>query len=382
MRIGIVSGEYPPMQGGVGAYTSILAETFHQQGHTVAVLSSAGAHSPDPAISITTTPNWHPASLLALRRWVQRERLDMVDLQYQTAAFGMSPVIHFLPDAIPVPTITTFHDLRFPYLFPKAGAFRQWIVRRLARMSAGAIATNHEDELPLRALTTTALIPIGSNIRAPLPTPASRQQQRGAWGVRDDQFIIGYFGLMNHSKGLDILLTSLRSLLDSGIPARLMLVGGGLGSSDPTNADFMRGFTAQIAALGLEDAIQATGYLEADSAVAAGLNACDVIALPFADGASYRRGSLMAALQYGCPIITTRPTVSVPAFENDQNVRLIPRSDADALTKALRDLWEQPEERARLSAGARNLSSLFDWNQIARAQLAFFERVLQKAVRK
>ena len=382
MRIGIISGEYPPMQGGVGAYSSILAENFHRQGHYVAVMSSNGARSSDPAIPIMTANRWNPGTLLGIRQWAQNERLDLINLQYQTAAFGMSPFIHFIPDSVPIPTITTFHDLRYPYLFPKAGAVRRWIVNRLARMSAGAIATNHEDEIPLRALTTTALIPIGSNIRAPQPDATSRLRQRKQWGLGRDQFIIGYFGLMNHSKGLDILLTSLRALLDADIPALLLLIGGGLGSSDPTNAEFMRGFNAQIADLRLEQAILATGYLEADEAVAAGLTACDVIALPFADGASSRRGSLMAALQYGCPIVTTQPTVPIPVFDSGDCVRLIPRGDATALTAALRELYTQPTERERLGANARTAASAFDWEQIASAQVSFFERILQKAVRK
>ena len=91
MRIGIISGEYPPMQGGVGAYSSILAENFHRQGHYVAVMSSNGARSSDPAIPIMTANRWNPGTLLGIRQWAQNERLDLINLQYQTAAFGMSP---------------------------------------------------------------------------------------------------------------------------------------------------------------------------------------------------------------------------------------------------------------------------------------------------
>lgn len=381
MRIGIVTGEYPPMQGGVGAYSAILAEAFYESGHRIAIFSRSETSSSNPAITITTTPNWHPRSLHAIRRWIQAEQLDLVNLQFQTAAFDMSPWIHFLPNVLPVPTITTFHDLRFPYLFPKAGPLRDWIVRHLAHASRGAIATNPEDDVRLSKWVTCEMIPIGSNIRAPQPASETIEKQRIDWGVSSNQYVVGYFGLMNHSKGLDILLASMRNILDSGISARLQIIGGGLGSSDPSNAEFMREFTTQIHSLGLESAIQATGYLEDDDAVARGLSACDVLALPFADGASFRRGSLMAALQYGCPVITTEPGMAIPAFVDGENMRLIPRNDSAALTTALRELWKRPDLRSKLSAGARLLSTDFNWNHIAAAQLTFFEQIL-KAVTK
>ena len=134
MRIGIVTGEYPPMQGGVGAYSHILAQTFAVQGHDVFVFSSDKTGENDPAIQLTNpVKRWRWGSLRAVKQWAQTQRLDVINLQYQTAAFGMSPWIHFLPDYLrEIPFVTTFHDLLFPYLFPKAGPLRDWIVMRLA----------------------------------------------------------------------------------------------------------------------------------------------------------------------------------------------------------------------------------------------------------
>src|SRR5262245_54156796 len=123
MRIGLVCGEYPPMVGGVGAYSQILANELAQQVHHVSVFRSRAAQSTDPNISIySTVDKWGFGSLHTIQVWANAERLDIINLQFQTAAFGMSPWIHFLPDFVrDVPVVTTFHDLRYPYLFPKAG---------------------------------------------------------------------------------------------------------------------------------------------------------------------------------------------------------------------------------------------------------------------
>ena len=133
-------------------------------------------------------------------------------------------------------------------MFPKAGALRDWIVRRLARASAGVIATNHEDAARLRDLRM-ALIPIGSNIhrqcrRAQRIVSADRRS-------KPDDFLIANFGLINRSKGIDTLLESLAQLRADGIPARLVLIGGVAGSSDPTNAAYVTEIDALIERLDL-----------------------------------------------------------------------------------------------------------------------------------
>ncbi len=70
MRIGMITGEYPPMQGGIGAYTRILAGEMAAQGHEVFVLSRTGTTSNNPHVqlsaSIDQLGRWQPADGAAL----------------------------------------------------------------------------------------------------------------------------------------------------------------------------------------------------------------------------------------------------------------------------------------------------------------------------
>ncbi len=377
MRIGIITGEYPPMQGGVGAYTSILAAELARQGEYVSILTSTQARNSNPQIAMSNSiEQWRFSNFNTTRHWVEALALDVVNIQFQTAAFGMSPWIHLLPDVIRgVPVVTTFHDLRFPYLFPKAGNLRQWIVTHLAKASQGAILTNHEDYERVSKIVKSELIPIGSNILTDLPADFDETGWRERAGAKPGDFLIAYFGLINRSKGLDTLMQSLGELRGSGIPARLVMVGGGAGSSDPTNAEFTRELQDLIGTLNLTEYIHWTGYLENDSEVGAYLTASDVTALPFTDGASYRRGSLMAAIRYGCAIVTTTPAVEIPLFRDGDNLAFVPPEDSDALTKTLRHLYEAPDKRQELQEGAAQLSRQFEWPQIAKAYLEFFQQV-------
>jgi glycosyltransferase involved in cell wall biosynthesis len=364
MRIGWITGEYPPMQGGVGAYTQILARHVRDLGHECFIFTDQRAASSDGRLHVTAAVRkWTPDAIMRAKRWAQEHQLDVISLQYQTAAYGMSPFIHFAPDLLrPFPVVTTFHDLRFPYLFPKAGALRPWIVRRLARASAAAIVTNDEDLAALAAHgIAAAVIPIGSNIDPTGSQPHPRS---------DSDFVIAFFGLVNASKGLDLLLESARALIDQGVPTKLWLIGAVVGSSDSTNLDYAKKIDVIIDRLALRPHLLQTEFLD-DAGVAAYLRAADVVALPFRDGASLRRGSLMAALTCGTAIVTTAPAQPIPALDD---AVLFCEPTADSLTAALHALYAEPERRIRLREAATRAAHQFDWGQIAERTIAVFER--------
>ncbi|MBK9751189.1 MAG: glycosyltransferase family 4 protein [Chloroflexi bacterium] len=376
MRVGLITGEYPPMQGGIGAYTRILAHSVAALGHEVHVLSRVGSTEDEPAIHLDPLiGTWDVRSLGAIRAWARG--VDVVNLQYQTAAFDMSPIVHFLPDVIGrTPVVTTFHDLRFPYLFPKAGRLRDWIVAHLAKSSNGVIATNHEDALKIGHLPCTALIPIGSNILKPLADDFDAVEWRRQAGAGDGDFLLAYFGLINRSKGLEPLLKCVAKLRAEHVPARLIMIGNA-GSSDPTNVAYMEEIDGLIERLELAPYIHRLGYIEDDTVIGAYLTAADAVVLPFADGASYRRGSLMAAIRYGCPTVTTIPRVHIPTFQNQDNLLLVTPDDPHALTHALHRLYESPQLRVRLKQGAAALALDFGWSEIARDTVEFYERVIK-----
>jgi glycosyltransferase involved in cell wall biosynthesis len=377
MRIGIVTGEYPPMQGGVGAFSHIIAREFATLGQQVYVCSSVGAQSIDRIPVHTPIRRWNLGALGHIAFWADQYQVDVINLQFQTAAFQMSPWIHFLPAWTSIPVVTTFHDLRFPYLFPKAGRLRDWIVMHLARTSAASIVTNHEDFERVKHLPRSALIPIGSNILTTLPPDFDRDAWRAKAGASNDETLLAYFGFMNHSKGIEPLLDALAQLKRAHVPAKLVLIGGRTGTSDPTNAAYAKHIEQRIAELDLTDAVTWTDFVD-DAAVAAYLRAADLVVLPFLDGASYRRGTLMAAIHHACAIITTTPQVTIPAFEHCENMWLVPPNDGAAIAQAVQHLRANPALRDVLQNGALNLRQEFDWTRIAQTTLAVFEQVIHE----
>lgn len=390
----LITGEYPPARGGVGDYTCKLHRTLNQTGTHTHVLTQTNSKSanrdkdtnPKSKIPYTNQRITPAATLRALRGSGAR----IAHIQYQTAAFGMRPTINLLPWLLKRKwagkVVVTFHDLRAPYIFPRAGPVREWANRLLARTADAAIATNDEDYAVLHAwgVKRVRLIPIGSNIPDCPPHNYNREAWRASHGIHANATLLAYFGFLNSTKGLDTLLHALANLRERG-DFRLLMVGGGLGSSDPTNRATATELDTLARRLGVQDALIWTGYL-APEEVSAALHAANIAVLPFADGASFRRGSMLAVLQHGLPLITTTPRIlkSEAESQNQQlvdghNVLLFEASDPKALIEAIGRLSRDQALRARLSGGALELAKSYSWERIAQLHSKLYRELDREA---
>lgn len=370
------------MQGGVGDYTREIGLALHGLGCQVHVATSTQAGPAEGLIVHPVVRRWGWGCWHLLLDLIRTLRPDVVHVQYQAAAYSLHPAINLLPRRLRLlgrhrpPTAVTFHDLKVPYLFPKAGSLRRRVVNELARCSDAAITTNRQDfeQLQHDLGRPPALIPIGSNIAPCLPPNYDRDAWRARWGAGPDDLLLSFFGFINDRKGVDTLLHALKLLVADPLPAvtpRLLFIGGQTGSSDPTNVACLARIQALIARLELQDRIRWTGYLPAEE-VSACFAAADLCVLPFRDGVSFLHGTLHAALAHGVPIITTEPHVPLPELVPGENIYLVPREDAQALAGAIRYLAARPELRHTLGAGARALAELFRWDRIAQATLNLY----------
>ena len=375
------------MEGGVGAFTAELGKALHALGHTIWIYTSNRAKPIDRPISAnelrdgldigyaTLLPrarHWRWGDIDRLADYALRYDWQVINIQYQAAAYNMRwPAIHFAPHRLRglAKTVVTFHDLRVPFLFPKAGALRTWVVRQLAQRADGVICTNSADfSQALIWQPHLRQIPIGSNVTAHPVSNAQRDDVRQQLGLRESDTLLGYFGFLNPSKGADDLLAALAQLPPH---VHLLFLGGQAGASDPTtNNQFAQQLHAFIAQHALAPRVHWSGFLP-DPALSAHFSACDIVVLPYKDGVSLRRGTLMAAIAHGCPIITTTPPSAEPDLPLD-TFFLVPPSDPAALASAVSQLQHDFILRADLGAQAHRLTQRFRWDKIAQQSAEFY----------
>lgn len=389
MRIAIVTAEYPPLEGGVGDFTRQLGLALTAQGHELHILTSLDEKprtTQENGITIhREIGDWGWACHRRLTHWIQKLAPEIVNIQYQAAAYQMRGGINLYPRwqrrNLEVPLATTFHDLLPPYLFPKAGPLRRWAVWQMARYCDGVIVTNDEDYTTLtQALDAgeprpqTRLIHIGSNIAPSPPSDYDRRAWRSRRRLQDDALLVGFFGFLNASKGVETLLKALAQLVETGVHAHLVFIGGRTGSSDITNFTYADEIDTLIAALGLQERVLRTGFTT-PTEVSAALLAADICVLPYRDGASLRRGTLHACLAHGLPIITTVPRAPIPALQDGENLLLTPPQAPAALASAILHLWHEPDLRLHLGRQAAALAAEFSWERIAAHTAELFRQL-------
>ncbi len=380
------------MEGGVGAFTRELAQGLHHLGHQVHIITSKQARPADFPRKVQRLfqpvdigfarlhphiRSWRWSAVSEIVDIVMRYELDVVNIQYQAAAYNMrSPSINLLPWRLKnvCQVVVTFHDLRVPYLFPKAGKLRKTAVRFMAQQSHGAITTNPDDtrQLQQQIDKPVAQIPIGSNIKAYQPNHIEIDEVREKLQLQSDSCLLGYFGFLNESKGADTLIRALAQLDER---FHLVFIGGQTGASDTANnAAFLSSLRNLIAKHHVTQRVHWTGFLS-ERRVSTYLHAVDVMVMPYRDGSSLRRGTLMAALAHGRPLITTWPTIPTPELVHQQNVWFVPVDDDGEVVKAVHHLAANQELRESLGQGAAAVADAFTWDKIAEKTAVFFQNL-------
>lgn len=392
----LITREYPPAHGGVGDYTCKLAQALQASQVDSRVLTQRTIDNRQTIVkrrkgqmgAYRVTRITPRAVLSALKG----TRASIAHIQYQTGAYGMRPTVNLLPVLLKVmwgkPVVVTFHDLLVPYLFPKAGPVREWANRLLARTASATVATNHEDAARLRSwgVRDVEVIPIGSNIPNNPPGDFDRERWRAEHDAAPDTTMLAYFGFLNSTKGLEALLRALSVLKEGPREYRLMMVGGGLGSSDPTNRTTAQTLDRLAGELGVKDKLIRTGYLE-PSEVSAALLSADIAVLPYAEGASFRRGSLLAVLEHSLPVITTTDGNEKvkgarsrehgwPELVDGENAILVRPGDVEELVRGIEKVAADTELRGRLAEEAAKVVQFFSWARIAEAHAALYRRLL------
>jgi glycosyltransferase involved in cell wall biosynthesis len=359
LRWNIITGEYPPHSGGVGDYTRLVARGLAEAGDEVRVWApEAPGPSPlDPGVQLRRLPGHFGSRALALlHRELTRERQPYrLLVQYVPHMYGWNAMnvlfSGWLGWGCPVRPWVMFHEVAFPVAWRQPlrhnflGLVHRWMARTVVG-SAERIFLSVPWWMRLLGRRATAgqkaaWLPVPSNVPTEADAPAVagvRARYAPAGGAR----LIGHFGTFPPLVA-EPLRGALGALLARNSRRAALLIGpGGKAVAEQLGSG----------AAGLAGRVFATGPLPADG-VAAHLAACDLLVQPFPDGASSRRGSLMAGIGLGLPVVTTHGPATEPVWAAEGLVASVPAGDAAALKDTAEGLLADGPARADLARRAR-----------------------------
>jgi len=361
-RILIFNSSYPPMRCGVGDFTRQLAETVAALGVATTVVTSRGPEieTSGRARVLPVIRNWALTSFFVNYPRFVRTRPTIVVVQYPAVVPGTRVRLVFLLPLLARVFMPFARVLFIVHEFAHTAEPAKRSLRLAFAFANEIVVLNQADKESIldrwpMLRSRVRLGAIGSNV----PYVAADAAELEQFFRRDSESaVVLFFGLLQSpEKGFEDLLEALVLL---GREDAALWVSGTLDDSA-----YHAVLERMIGELGLQGRIHWLGFLTPREASLA-LQAADVVALPFRNGATPNRTSLLAALVNRSAILTTSGP-AVPGFLHDgENVTLVPPQDPRALADALTDLLAHPQKRQKMSTDLAQLAPALDWPHLAR----------------
>ena len=279
-----------------------------------------------PEILPSLSPHIGPADALAflqLRAMFRSWKPDVVHTH--TAKAGAVGRTAARTAGVPA-VVHTFHGhvLR-GYFSPPVEFFFRSVERTLARMTDRIVTLSPALKADLVGMGIAKpekidVVPLGMNLDPLLDCASRRGELRSELGIRPDQPLIGIVGRLVPIKNHRLFLEAARSMVDSGNPARFVLVGDG------ALRDSLQALAGE---LGITERVHFLGWKQDMVPVYAAL---DLLALT-----SDNEGTPVAvieAMAAGIPVVSTAVGGVPDVIRNGETGWLVPPGDAPALCRA------------------------------------------------
>lgn len=362
-RVHLITGEFPPTPGGIGDHTGLLADGLVEAGAEVHVWTGA---SEGP-----TEETWRGARVHRIAGDWSRRDLDRLDAALDAHPAPRRLLVQYAPNPYGRRGMNLgfcswvrsrrkkeddvrilFHEVHY---FLKPGdrwprRFLAFVQGRMAcRLLAGA--TRVHVTIPFWNEMLAPHAPVGFRSEW-TPVPSNMPVVDDPDGVRSlkerlsagGRRIVGNFGTFHDEIG-EMVARAMTTLLTTREDRVGLLIGRG-GES----------FTEALARSRPELAgrLIATGGLPAED-VSRHLQACDLLIQPYPEGVCGKRGSVMAGLAHGVPVVTTVGRISEPVWRESGAVATASDRDPAEFVRRADELLDRPDELERLGAAGREL---------------------------
>ncbi len=361
LRWAIVTGEYPPHRGGVGDYTSLLAEALVEAGDEVHVWVPACSEAPPAELGVQVHPlpgRFGPRALARLGADLDRlPRPYRLLVQYVPHAMGWKamnlPFCFWVASRRQDRISVMFHEVAFPFGWNQP--FRHNVLAAVTHAMAALIGRSAHQILVAIPAWQQMLERLGVGRRnmtwVPVPSSIptrvdsdSVAQVRAHLAQEPGTHLLGHFGTYG-SPVAGMLHQVLPEVLAADVRRSVLLLGAG---SEAFYQDLRRHYPE------IASRVRAVGFLPADR-LSTHLSACDALLQPYPDGVSTRRTSVMAGLALGLPIVTTEGHLTEALWQASDAIELVPVKALSGFGAAIERVISDPERRRSLGANARAL---------------------------
>ena len=355
MHFAIITRNLPGENCGLADHSFFFGESLRNFGHRVTLI---GAKGRGDGQTVLVEDDWSPEGLVRLGERLEFLNPDQVVLQFtplhysqgHRLAYGLMDFWRSCSARWRTSLIvheTYAWDWGRPLGWLGARAQKR-LTRRLIEESFRAFSASGVlvEELGRSGYADKAVyLPIGSNFPKP---SGDRDTARGQCGIGKEEIVLVIFGAAGALKGMErVVERADRELRRKDLKIRWLILGR-------VPRAFFR----------LDSPAVSPGWLS-PAELSNRLEAADIFLVPHNCGLSAKRGSLMAAMQHGLPVVGTRGPMTDDFWSGVEGVKLVRKDSDDAFCRAVEALCVHAQ--MRLEKGRYNrdyYESHFTWQRI------------------
>jgi glycosyltransferase involved in cell wall biosynthesis len=395
MRVAIVS-TYRPRACGIAMFSSDLRGALLEADSSVSVEVVSivrGARRTHPP-EVVATIRQHVASDYAqAAAELDRRDVDVVLIEHEYGIFGgdSGDFVLDLANELTVPFVVTLHTVLASPAIEQAAALRALCERAALVMVFTETARRMVIEQGLADADQVRVVPHGapdvlsaaawSNRPGLLPRAANglaRLSLPLGMTCLDGRIVLSTFGLISASKGLELAIRALPSIV-AAHPEVVYLIAG------QTHPDVIQhdgesyrlGLERLVADLELTNHVIFLDRFLSTEELAALLARTNLYLTPYRSRDQIVSGALTFAVAAGCPVVSTPYLYAEDLLSSGAGV-LVPFGDSSKLAAAVRELLGSPRKMAAARARARRVGAELTWASVGKATLEVLSEAAQR----
>lgn len=364
-----ISGSYPDSQDGIATGAKVLLDAMlqHIKAEDVFLVTTDTPEirqhlERQEAVEYALMPNWRvtPANIRRFFRILDTHPIDTIHMEYPGNLYGKTFLASFLPALVKLYNCRRKKNIAFHvrlHEFTQARFLRKVAILPILLFASSLYVPSMKDRQTVAKIAGNRVkaTTIGTNI---FVVPGQREPS--------DKVTISYFGFVYHGKGIEPMLALWQQLKaqDTEDKLRFRIIGD-VGTEETNHfAEYHKQVWQWIKEYGMTDAVSVTGYIS-DEEVSRELRNTDIATVLYEDGLTLRRGSFLAYLAHGTPIITTQPDPEAEALFAGHPGVCMAESQEQMVQQILSWCELTPDQRAAIEEDNQALSQHFAWDKIA-----------------
>ncbi|MDZ7798469.1 MAG: glycosyltransferase [Patescibacteria group bacterium] len=373
LKICLIVGNLPPTKCGIADYTwKLLLSLKNYPNIKISVITGNNSYinkkTPDDLKIYPIIKKWNIFSFNKIKAIIKKNNPDIIHFQHPSKKYGKNLFQFILPAILKgyfknKKIMTTIHEYSQSPWYAKP-----WI-RLLVLFSDYLIFTSQNEKNALlvnKNNKPNKIIHIGSNIEK-VNFEKNKLQEKKLELLKGYKFLLGYFGFVDSSKGLEELFNFMNNAKNKIF--KLIIIGE-LNRNNNYHCKLLK----YIENNNLENSIKITGYLSARE-VSKILSVLNICVLPYKEGATLRRGSLLTALAHNLPVITKKGPEN-EIFRDKENM-LLYNSEKD-LREKIFQLYNNKKLISKIKGGTKKINGKFIWSKIADKTYKYYQEIMSK----